>query len=611
MNAKLSEGVLQHRLALPSEDGDIMHLNTYDPVSLLSCMLKEAPALQHAYDRAFAKHPCSFQTPWDMVIIFDELAPGNKLHYDNRRKLMLMSLSFLQLEETLRVDDSWLTVLAARASIVGDVCGGFGTVFAKYIEAIASTPESPLTAGAFVTVNNAPRLLVAKVTCVVADGDGHRQVLNWKGASSTKPCFRHFNVTKFNSGAIGRDGDLPVVDIACYDPSKFRRASNQFLRESMECMFDAHRCYESELRMRPAPKRKTWSQTKLVALSRSLGFHPNPLHVLVGPSCAHVEMTAFRYDWVHVYLQDGVFSHAMPLVIKALKIDTDDLCIACDSWTFCHSERHKLKQVARIFHRGHQEKLKANLAESLSCYGLARHFVEALVGNDGSGDALQAFRHLCRCLDCILLRKYCMDVDPKATQAALMHHTAQFMLHHVLAHGEGHIKPKRHWMLDVAEMLDWDLFMVDGFTVERLHLRGKFLLEYILQPSAVENSCLASILTRQVGHLQGIERTSLAISGELGNKSVEFQGCRVGDSMRIRGFEVHVDDVVFDQERGRCGRIVACVAQYEHLMLFLILLRKVEDVTCVASRWREDVACETALRCSTIHSCFGVAGLWG
>ena len=78
LNAKLSEGVLQHRLALPSEDGDIVHLNTYDPVSLLSCMLKEAPALQHAYDRAFAKHPCSFQTPWDMVIIFDELAPGKK-----------------------------------------------------------------------------------------------------------------------------------------------------------------------------------------------------------------------------------------------------------------------------------------------------------------------------------------------------------------------------------------------------------------------------------------------------------------------------------------------------------------------------------------------------
>ena len=165
----------------------------------------------------------------------------------------------------------------------------------------------------------------------------------------------------------------------------------------------------------------------------------------------------------------------------------------------------------------------------------------------------------------------------------------------IKAHGKGDIKPKHHWMFDVAEMLDWDLFMVDGFTVERLHLRGKFLLEYISQPSAVENSCLASILTRQVGHLQGIERTSLAISGVLGSKSVEFQGCRVGDSMRIRGFELHVDDVVFDLERGRCGRIVACAAQDEHLMLFLILLRKVEDVTCVANRWREDVACETAL----------------
>ena len=186
-----------------------------------------------------------------------------------------------------------------------------------------------------------------------------------------------------------------------------------------------------------------------------------------------------------------------------------------------------------------------------------------------------------------------MDIDPKATQAALMHHTEQFMLHHVLAHGQKHIKPKHHWMFGVAEMLAWDLCMVDGFAVERLHLRAKFLLEYICVPSAVADSCKNSILTRQVGRLQATDRPSRTLCGIPEHKSVEFQGCRVCDSMRIRGFELHVDDVVFDQERGCCGRVLACVEEDEHLMLLLILLCKVEDVTCVASKWREGN--ETAL----------------
>ncbi len=197
----------------------------------------------------------------------------------------------LQLEDDPRVDDTWLTTTTCLTSTIGSVCGGFATIFAKYIEAIASTPHSALTAGAFVPINGEHHLLLAKVTCCVGDGDGLRQVLSWKGASSTKPCFRHFNVTKFDSAAAVRDNDLSLVDISCCDPSKFKRASSNFVRESMEFMFEAHRCYDAELRMRPAPKRKTWNKTKLSSLSRAFGLHPNLQHVLVGPSGAHVELT--------------------------------------------------------------------------------------------------------------------------------------------------------------------------------------------------------------------------------------------------------------------------------------------------------------------------------
>ena len=194
-----------------------------------------------------------------------------------------------------------------------------------------------------------------------------------------------------------------------------------------------------------------------------------------------MELTAFRYDWVHVYLQDGVLSHEIPLLFDATSVEVDDICSAVDNWTFCCAERTKLKPVMRIFHRNSVEKLKANLSETLSCYGFVRHFIETfMVGKDPSVHPVQSYQHLCRCIDCILQRKFCMDSDRKATQEKLLHHTEQFMLHHVNAYGKKNLKPKHHWMFDVAEMLDWDKYMVDGFTVERLHLRAKFLLELSL-----------------------------------------------------------------------------------------------------------------------------------
>ena len=141
-------------------------------------------------------------------------------------------------------------------------------------------------------------------------------------------------------------------------------------------------------------------------------------------------------------------------------------------------------------------------------------------------------------------------------------------------------------MFDVVEMLDWDMYMVDGFTVERLHLRAKFVLEYICDPRMVEDACLAAILTAQVGRLQRSDCESRSLFGLSGNP-VEHQGLRVANSMRVRGFELHLDDVVFDQKLNRCGRILACVQHGEDYMFLVSLFNKVEDVSWVASKWRD------------------------
>jgi hypothetical protein len=52
------------------------------------------------------------------------------------------------------------------------------------------------TSGIAIDLDGEPVLLYAKLAAVLADGDGHAKAFDWKGASSLKPCLRHYNVYK-------------------------------------------------------------------------------------------------------------------------------------------------------------------------------------------------------------------------------------------------------------------------------------------------------------------------------------------------------------------------------------------------------------------------------
>ena len=83
---------------------------------------------------------------------------------------------------------------------------------------------------------------------------------------------------------------------------------------------------------------------------------------------------------------------------------------------------------------------------------------------------LQAARRAHRCggttakivLCCLLLRRQ-LPMDQAATklQGVVQHH----LLCHIAAYGKEHLKPKVHYMWDVAEQLARDPFVLDCFVV--------------------------------------------------------------------------------------------------------------------------------------------------
>ena len=71
-----------------------------DPGLLLAKMVRECPALASVYLAAIRESPPGESNPWHLILAWDEFAPGDKLHTDNRRKCMVLSFSFRELGQS-------------------------------------------------------------------------------------------------------------------------------------------------------------------------------------------------------------------------------------------------------------------------------------------------------------------------------------------------------------------------------------------------------------------------------------------------------------------------------------------------------------------------------
>ncbi len=89
-----------------------------------------------------------------------------------------------------------------------------------FVERILYGPSGMSTVGVPLLIGGQERLLFAKLTNLLSDGDGHRMGWDWRGAASLKPCWKHFNVFKKDSGLAHR---MPgYVEIDCSDPALLR-----------------------------------------------------------------------------------------------------------------------------------------------------------------------------------------------------------------------------------------------------------------------------------------------------------------------------------------------------------------------------------------------------
>ena len=344
-------------------------------------------------------------------------------------------------------------------------------------------PNGMQVAGIPVILGGEHTMIFANLACLLSDGDGLRQALQWGGASCNKPCFRHWNVVRPGCPLSHVEG---YVSTHCADHSCFKLLSEEDLASVVDVAVEAWQ----------QGQRGEMSAAQVEDTHRALGFKATAGGLLADPQLRSlVKWTqVVRYDWAHTFLADSIVGKALWSLIEAAEqngifTQRDIFEFLNESWMFptqtssdqptSSSNRSQLSAIfshtkAQVNER--HGTIKCSMSQLLSLYRILDHFISMRVVSGGPLEKqVLAFKQVSSAVDLLLAVKHRRS-KARSTGQLLTGILEQHMkLLHEL--GAARITPKYHWAFDVAECLMMDDFLVDAFRLERLHLRVKRVAE--------------------------------------------------------------------------------------------------------------------------------------
>ena len=205
-------------------------------------------------------------------------------------------------------------------------------------------------------------------------------------------------------------------------------------------------------------------------------------------------------------------------------------------------------------------------------YKLLRLWAETEIG-DEEEVALErsSFDACCSAIDIILMAKRQLLTMPEAGRF-LKRALTNFMRRHKRAYGTTHLRPKHHWMFDVAEQFLIGPQVFDQFIIERLHLTVKLHADRCDNTSRYERSVLSGVLNSQIAALRLMKGDCCLLDCQTGTLP-GFDHAVVGDNMDCFGMHLSVDDIVTHNQT--MGRICACVSELDMFLVIVEPLRQV------------------------------------
>ena len=526
-----------------------------------------------------------------------------------------MNFTFLELDT--HSDFAWWTLAVARTDFIRKVEGGWSRMLRDLLRMSLGGPSGMQTAGVPLIIEDKLAVVFAKLAYVLSDGDGLRQALQWNGANGVKPCFKHWNVVK-KGHPMAEQGSY--VDICCSSPAKFQGFTEArfgkhsdsgkidcsilrflFLRGTPKKGSSKARCNaESEIDLSRVGARclpqaqlrgvvdkcvdahRAWAagemtKTKKTDTQKCQGFQATPTGLLADADLRQRVrfLDVFRYDWAHTFLADSFVQAEMWALIEASEhrglFKQADLCAFFqEDWVFpkCSGNTpkdSKPKYLWKMFcdtqaekntqHRG----LRAGMSDQLALYTLLRHFVEARIRHpDAISAEVKQFSLVCTALDLVLAAKR-GRIGVREAGLQLKRILEKYLAAVVDLRGKQSVTPKYHWAFDVADQLITDGYIVDAFTLERLHLRVKAVANCCKNLGAYEQQVMRGVVNAHVNAMVDAPRWSSTCHMTGPRTEVPWlPGVEIADHIMFRSTSFHVTQFV---HRGRgwcvCVRVAA------------------------------------------------------
>ena len=566
-------------ISLELNDGSWRDWSVADPGLLLSMVLRERPELANLFAVAMDAHPCSSSLPWSIIVGFDEYTPGNKTKLNNQKKCMVTSFSFLELGlENLGRGAAWMTPAIALHTSIASTKGGWSCMLKLLLKLLLVGTHGLQSVGVTFNAQGRDFVLFGRLAVLLSDGDGLREALDWKGHAGVKLCFRHWNIVNKNMDLVERDPARQYVELKCHDHTKFKCWGPGELEASIDMLVEAKRRVAAG----------TMTNARLQALEKAFGFNSNERGLLADVglrSLFHTSKIA-TFDWMHTALQNGVITDDLYRYTKACaavghthhSIET----FLKQAWRCPASSRaNGLHRIFNDYRSSSSEKsdhLKASASELLGVYGLVRHWAAMYVGEREDLRAQRlSFESACDIVDLILQAKRANISMPEAS-LRLKRAISTHMQLYIAAYGDEELKPKHHWMFDIAEQMESLPCVVDAFIIERIHLRIKRNAEKVHELRVFEKSVMAGVVNSIY------DEASKPLSDGLRGATYNHHGTLVGDHLNVGSLRVDSRDVVM---RGDELAVVAvCAEEDGDLYVIVIKCALVGQASRYGSVWR-------------------------
>ena len=527
-------------VAVPKIDGSKLRVPVAKLAPLVNYYANRSAFFARLMRQAMQRRPGQ---PLRMILYHDEVVPGQVLAPDNRRKTVMFYASFLEFQQALRCKSMWMTIALVRDDDVQKVCGGLSAVVRALLAAMCLPANSQLTGpGELLQFSNEVYILQVNVNNLLADEAALKGEFSTKGASGMKPCMKCLNVVSKASGASRVDSFF--VDIA---EDNYRKFIPLTCNDAWYAV-DELEAKSSEL-----------TRDEFEKLQTHLGFTYNPHGLLASRDLRlYAQPRMARYDYMHVYLSNGIAGWEMGLCWGALKEhvkakggrlqDNSLEAYAMAGWKWPRQCRMSKAQVASAMSGGRfgDASFKGMASEVLAVFPMLLHFVNEFA--DTLGKELESIRALGMVLMELQAIKFCQGIPDTSRLLDLQ---AQHLRSFVAAYGPEYVRPKHHFAFHLKKQIDDDGMLLDCFPLEAKHAHFKSrVAPHLMRLDTFMHSALPRLIDQQCCDLRDTNTVENRLIGPVVSDpcvadELSVQTVKVAKSMVWQPMQISSDDVVF------------------------------------------------------------------